>query len=194
MRAAGVRVVLAVDKADPVPAVEGCEVVVTEFDRRGNLNGKPCVVGMLRTMDEVARSSDGWVLKVDSDTLCFSTRWLEGIEADAVGMWHPEKRGFYGLCYGLRRSSLPGLRERAEKLTDAEEMPEDETIYSLAERVHRYENLKPGCPMAAWTKVKKEWDREEWKRRYEVLLFQRTEGRTRRDVSDLMRHFVASAE
>lgn len=189
LRGAGVRVVLAVDAKDPLPAIEGCEVVATDFDRRGNLNGKPCVEGMLRLMDEQAAAADPWVLKVDSDTLCCSLRWLEGRTEDAVGLWHPGKRGFFGLCYALRRSSLPRLRERAAALTDDEEMPEDETIYGLADTVHRFENLSAGCPMAAYTKAK-DWSKEEWRQRYEVLLFQRTEGRERRAVSDLMREFV----
>jgi hypothetical protein len=190
LRRAGVRrVVLAVDARHPVPAIEGGEVVLTDFDRRGNLNGKPCVEGMLRVMDEQAAADDRWVLKVDSDTLCLGTGWLDGRGEDAVGLWHPGKRGFFGLCYGLRRSSLPRLRARAADLVDDEEMPEDETIYGLAETVWRYRNLEDGCPMAAYSAAKG-WERETWLEKFAVLLFQQTEGRERRDVSDLMREFL----
>ena len=189
LRGAGVRVVLAIDHADPVPAVEGCEVVQTGFDRRGNLNGKACVEGMLAVMETVSREEDEWVLKVDSDTLCFSTRWLEGREEDAVGLWHPGKRGFFGLCYALRRASLSAFRERASELEDADEMPEDETIYALAETVWRYDNRAEDRPMAAYT-TERGWSAEEWRARREVIVVQRTEDRGRRDVSNVMRELL----
>lgn len=187
----GVRVVVAVDRRDPMPVIGGCEVVATTFPRRGNLNGKACVEGILATMEAAARPDDEWVLKVDADALTLRMRWLDyapyGVEV--VGMGHGDKHLQFGFCYAIRRSALPALRERASRLPKSESCPEDCTIGGLAKSFHRYQNLQPDCPMAAFP-----WDdkrpREWWKERYDVLCFQRVNGRGRREVAEEMKAFL----
>jgi len=190
LRRSGVRVVLAIDRKDPLPAVEGCEVVVTDFPRNGNLNGKECVEGILRTLEEQSRPEDPWVLKVDSDALVTGVKWLEGREEEAVGMFHPGHRGFFGFCYGIRRTALPGMRERAAQLKDDPGMYEDVTMGELARPAHRYQNLTEGCPMAAYG-WKRQRTRDYWLTRYEIVVFQRVEGITRRNITEKMKEFLA---
>lgn len=190
LQRAGARVVIAVDRADPLPCFEGCEVIHTRFPRGGNLNGKACVEGILRTMEEQSRPEDRWVLKVDSDTLVTGFRWLEGREhAEGVGMYHPGHRGFFGFCYALRRDALPAMRARAACLEANSWMCEDETMGDLARPAYRYENLTEQCPMAAYG-WKRERPREEWIPRYEVVVFQRLGGKGRREVAAKMREFL----
>lgn len=187
----GVRVVVAVDRRDPLPEIEGCEVIATRFPRKGNLNGKACVEGILETMDTAARVDDKWVLKVDADALPLRMNWLESAPADAetVGMGHGEKHLQFGFCYAIRRTALPVIRERASKLPKSDSCPEDCTIGGLARVFHRYQNLQADCPMAAFP-----WDdkrpREWWKERYDVLCFQRLNGRDRREVAEEMKAFL----
>lgn len=185
----GVRVVLAIDAMHPPPMVEGCEVIVTSFARQGNLNGKKCVEGILRTLWEQSREEDEWVLKVDSDCLVMAMRWLDGRTEEAVGMFHPGHRGFFGFCYGILRRSIPALRERAADLPADAWLHEDETIGELARPAHRYENLKEDCPMAAypWKTAK---PHAHWLERYQIMVFQRVDGKGRRDVAGKMREFL----
>lgn len=189
LRAHGVRVFLAIDAKDPRLTVEGCTVVRTDFPRNGNLNGKACVLGILRTL---AANADGgeWSLKVDSDALCLGNGWLAGREEAAVGLYHPGHRGFFGFCYALRTSRLPDFIAAAELLPEDENLPEDCTIGELLPDVHRYENLTAGCPFAAYPWETQKPD-EHWREKYEVLVFQRVSGRDRRAVLEKMTEMIA---
>ena len=189
LRRCGVRVVVAIDRADPELVLDGCEVIRTSFPRRGNLNGKACVEGILATLEANARPEDQWALKVDADALPLRMGWLEGRSEEMVGMCHPGKHLHYGFCYAIRRDALPALRERARGLEDDPWCPEDCTIGGLAKSWHRYENLTEGCPMAAYP-----WKSDKppawWRDAYEVLVFQRLDGRGRREVAEMMREFL----
>ena len=183
----GVRPYLAIDHRDPVPAVEGAEIVRTRFPRRGNLNGKACVEGILRTMAEVA-DGDEYQFKGDSDTVARSLAWLDGRTEPAVGLRHTGYRGLYGACYALRTDRLDDYRQEAAKLPHGDRScSEDVVIGEFIPGIFTYENLAPGCPFAAysWKSPKTE---EEW-RQYQVLVFQRIEGKSRTDIRDAMLKF-----
>ena len=125
-----------------------------------------------------------------SDALVNGLGWLAGRGEEAVGLFHPGHRGFFGFCYALRTAALPGMIARAGELPEDPSLPEDVTIGELARPAWRYENLTPESPMAAygWSGAKPV---EEWKRRYEVLVFQRVAGKGRREVAAKMKEFLA---
>ncbi|MCW1926274.1 hypothetical protein OKA05_27215 [Luteolibacter arcticus] len=190
LRSCGVDVVLAIDAGDPLPEVEGCRIVRTTFPRRGNLNGKACIEGILATLHENA-DGDPYQLKVDSDTLVMGLDWLAGRPEPAVGMHHripPHDRFMFGAAYGLRTELLPEYRAAAARLPDGDHYSEDVEIGKLLPGIHAFENLTEGCPFAAysWKSVK---TMEEW-RRYEILIFQRIQGRGRRAIQETMKEFV----
>lgn len=66
------------DAANPLPfAPSGCHYETTDFPREGNLNGIPCVRGILFCLLRSARMSEAdYVLKIDSDTCLLSLRHI----------------------------------------------------------------------------------------------------------------------
>ncbi|MCW1886205.1 hypothetical protein OKA04_15815 [Luteolibacter flavescens] len=190
LRSCGVKVVLAIDAADPVPEVEGCRVARTTFRRLGNLNGKACVEGILATIQENA-DGDPYQMKVDSDTLVMGLGWLEGRIEPAVGMHHripPHDRFMFGAAYALRTDLLDDYRAAAAMLPESDHYSEDVEIGKLLPGIHAYENLAADCPFAAYS-WKSARTIEDWKR-YEILIFQRFQGRNRRDIRETMQLFV----
>jgi hypothetical protein len=183
----GIRPVLAVDAGDPVPVIEGAEVITTSFKRRGNLNGKECVEGILATLLAVA-DGDEYVLKLDSDTMVLGMGWLHGRTEPAVGLFHPGYRIFFGACYALRVDRLPEYQAAAAAMPESISCSEDIEMGKLLPGVFTYENRAPGCPFAAYS-----WEAgrplDYWRER-EILIFQRFQGRNRRDIRETMKLFL----
>lgn len=189
---AGAQPVLAIDRADVSLYVEGVPVIRTDFPRNGNLNGKEFVIGNLRLLRELG-GNDEWVCKADSDTWWNRLDWIHGHgEVTGVALADPGRHDFYGLAYALRTSRLDEMIELAEASLDAgQRLPEDLTTGLLARAcggVHAWPNLAVGTPLAAYP-----WDTDlspaEMKARYDVLVFQRMQGRRRRDVIEVMKTF-----
>lgn len=184
----GVRPVLAIDRRDPVPEVEGALIHRTTFPRRGNLNGKDCVRGVLATLDRFA-DEDDYVLKVDSDTLVLGLDWLKGRTEPAVGLQHPEMRFFFGAAYALRADRLPEYRAAAMLLPESRTLSEDVEIGKMLPGIHVWENRVEGCPFAGFS-WKAERSIAEWARLYQVVVFQHIEGKGRKEIRDTMASFL----
>jgi hypothetical protein len=188
LRKLGIRVVLAVDAADPLPAIEGVDTIVTTtFRRNGNLNGKACVQGILATL-AAAADGDDYVLKLDSDTMLLGLGWLAGHTAPAVGLFDPSVRIFYGACYALRVDRLLEYQQAAAVMPESYSCPEDIEIGKLLPGRFAYENRAPGTPFAAYS-----WEAEkpvDYWRKWDVLIFQRYQGRERPDLRDTMQLFL----
>lgn len=146
-----VSVTMCFDEKESVPSdtvPEGVRLSFSRWPRRGNLNGKECVIGILAELQRAATEAGAeWACKVDSDTLVnpkfFALLARPG--ADAVG-FHAKSRGWYGACYAMRARILPKLFERAEKLPVSPELkyPEDVTMGGLLLRCgfpHQKHNL-----------------------------------------------------
>lgn len=182
----GVKTFLAIDRKDPVPEIEGAEIIQTTFPRRGNLNGTDCIQGILRTLHECA-DGDDYVLKVDSDTVVRGLEWLRGRTEPAVGLRHVELRCLYGACYALRVDRLREYRSFAAHMPYSRAVSEDVEIGMMLPPF-TYENRTPGCPFAAYS-WKSSRTVEEWKK-YEVLVFQRIEGKGRPEIREAMKIFA----
>lgn len=192
IQAAGAEPVLAIDREDPPLFVEGVRVIRTEFPRNGNLNGREFILGNLRLMLELG-AGDEWVCKGDSDTWWNRLDWIHGHgDVSAVALADPGRHSFYGLAYALRVDRIPEMIALGEATLDAgERLPEDLTTGELATAcggVHAWPNLQPGTPLAAYNWETAE-DPETLKRRYDVIVFQRMQGRRRRDVMEAMKSF-----
>lgn len=111
----GCAVTVADDARDRMPEdvcallrAAGCRVVVTDFNRKGNLNGTECAVGMLDTFrDEAAAHGADTVIKLDPDMWLGSLRWLPG--ADEAGAVFSFKGVIMG-AYAMRAAAIPALR------------------------------------------------------------------------------------
>jgi len=187
----GVRPILALDAGDPLFFPPGIETVRTTFRRNGNLNGTSFIREHLRLLRDLSGTDDEWAIKADSDALCFGLHWLQSRKEIAVGSWSPAHRGFYGFCYAVRCSVLGAMIAAADNLPDDDAAPEDVTIGELADSCggsFRYEILSPGSPFAAFN-----WESEDpaaaWRGNFEVLAFQRSQGRGHREVSAKMLEF-----
>lgn len=110
------------DAAAPMgrEAVPGwVEYAVTEFDRKGNLNGLECILGQLGIYAGLVEGAAGydWVIKVDSDTYINTLEWLRGVDARKVGYVgtnHVEDYGS-GSCYALSRVGAAGVKSLLER-------------------------------------------------------------------------------
>jgi hypothetical protein len=192
IQAAGAEPILAIDAADPPLCIEGVRVIRTSFPRVGNLNGREFVLGNLRLMHELG-AGDEWICKGDSDTWWNRLDWIHGHgDVTAVALSDPGSHPFYGLAYALRVDRIPAMIALGEQTLDAAaRLPEDITTGELATAcggVHAWINLHPGTPLAAYNWETAE-DPETLKRRYDVIVFQRMQGRRRRDVVAAMKLF-----
>lgn len=138
-----VRLVTADDVAAPLretPA--GADLrITTEFPRRGNLNGLPCIEGLLALYREATeRFGAQWVIKMDSDVYINHLDWLpEDPEKTSVvytcGWVGPCQ--IAGPCYALSRAGIEGAlrtlgREDVRQRILTSYGPEDRTITTLA--------------------------------------------------------------
>lgn len=91
------------------------EYAVTDFDRKGNLNGLECIQGMLGIYTGLTGGDAGydWVIKADSDTYINSLEWLREVNVMRtahVGTCYREDYGS-GSCYALSAAGIAGLKE-----------------------------------------------------------------------------------
>ena len=133
--------IAAVDRVDEdMPLPRKVARLVTDFDRRGNLNGIEAVAGILGTIRQVAELTGLPVVKMDSDTVLAGGAWLNELATrDYVGFEGGHALTATGICYGM-------TGEGAEKIirsispwpwqTDGK-FPEDQTIFSLAQMYTR---------------------------------------------------------
>lgn len=108
-----------------------CDVFeLTTFDRRGNLNGVPCILGEI---DCYLASVADVAIKCDCDTLFlrpgyFADAFRKDRNLLGAGIRCPKTNGFWGPCYGYRREVLPALREEMSKRCWTCPLPEDLTM------------------------------------------------------------------
>ena len=104
----------------------GAEHVVTNFDRRGNLNGTDCCIGMLSAMLSTEAET---VLKIDADTLLVRP---ELFEVGNVGCCSTmtARRDAFGACYSVDRETIKAALRIIEGMPRDPYCPEDLTIWS----------------------------------------------------------------
>ena len=83
----GTPVVYAVDAAEQDMSLpEGSNLLVTTWERRGNLLGQAALVGILHTLEQVAEDYNAVAVKIDSDIMLTGTEWLRSIRYKELGM------------------------------------------------------------------------------------------------------------
>jgi hypothetical protein len=199
LRNCGCRVVLAIDGKDPMVHIDGADRMVhTHFQRKGNLNGIDCMLGIIDTLAGQARDDDEWLLKVDSDTVVHSLEWLAvPNEKGLVGTGHaPEKndgRTLYGCCYAMRPGVVGALREQVIKAGTRVTRAEDLMIGNAGEALgilHRYV-LHQERHMGPWVE---KYSLEEKLEKYQAICVQRTgrQATARQEVVKKMKQIYAT--
>jgi hypothetical protein len=200
LRNCGVRVVMAIDGKDPAIHIDGAEQVVrTHFPRKGNLNGIDCMLGIIDTLAGQVREDDEWVLKVDSDTVVHSMKWLEDMPdgKGLVGTGHdPAKndgRTLYGCCYAVRPQAMEALRAQVIQTGSRPTRAEDLMMGNAGEALgllHRYV-LHRGGHMGPWVA---KLTVEEMMANYQVICVQRTgkHATSRQEVMEKMARIYAT--
>ena len=93
----------------------GCRYWRTTFDRKGNLNGAECIVGMVDEYAAIFRMGlYEWVIKVDSDTFLNNIDWLKEVSSQNTafaGTIHVNEH-CSGACYAVSRNGVDWLQER----------------------------------------------------------------------------------
>jgi hypothetical protein len=111
----GCTVTIADDSRSPMPEdacdrlrTIGCRVLATDFNRKGNLNGTECAVGMLDTFrDAAAAHGADTIIKLDPDMWLGSLNWLpQAGEPGAVF----SARGVIMGAYAMQATAIPTLR------------------------------------------------------------------------------------
>jgi hypothetical protein len=178
----GCAVTVADDARDPMPGdvsamlrAAGCRVVVTDFNRKGNLNGTECAVGMLDTFRDAANAHGAHtVIKLDPDMWLGSLRWVP--QAGEPGAVFSCKGVIMG-AYAMRTDTIPALRRSVLETKWSCRVPEALAIGTNLKRQgavvhptpHRFAEWTPelNVPahdivlMARWPR----WAREEGMRR-----------------------------
>lgn len=87
------------------------EIVISDFDRGGNLNGIGAILAIADRLTLLGEKHER-VMKLDSDTLVFKPSELgDGL----CGITHPkDPAGVMGLCYSMPSSVASRLRQKAE--------------------------------------------------------------------------------
>lgn len=140
-------VIVAIDDSDnpTPPETRGPDILyrASNFPRSGNLNGLPCIVGMLSTMADLMTEFDSdHIIKFDSDL------WANNLNAFltstdsatydylATERWHFAQPAGYiyrlsrRLCHRL--ATEIAARQEANLFPPSNKYPEDHTIYALA--------------------------------------------------------------
>jgi hypothetical protein len=101
------------DAREPMPGdvcamlrAAGCRVVATDFNRKGNLNGTECAVGMLDTFRDAANAHGAdAVIKLDPDM------WLGSLTVGNLGSplrhWKKNPSGLSGASRDMRFLNVP---------------------------------------------------------------------------------------
>ena len=111
---------------------------VTRFDRRGNLNGTACAIGILESM---LMTGAEVVAKVDADTLLVHP---DLFAAGNVGCCSTmtARRDAFGACYSIRRETITAALAILRGMPDDPTAPEDLTIWSAVRATgHSFEML-----------------------------------------------------
>lgn len=104
-------VLVADDSLNPLPyPPAGVSYIHTDFDRRGNLNGRVCVEAMLAVMHDAARETGAdCVVKLDCDTVVNSLDWIDLTQTMSGWQLAPDKDYCSGMCYAIRAEALEGM-------------------------------------------------------------------------------------
>lgn len=134
----------------------------SEFDRKFNLNGKSCILGMLRSMEESYNGDkDGITIKVDSDTLILNPEFIRNLAINSTHAIVCSTRLGYtlsGICYGLKNEIIPSLIKTVEELsTLPEKAPEDVTILGLARIIAYPKDLYQIVPYETDVNINGKW-------------------------------------
>lgn len=133
--------IAAVDRADEgMPLPRKVTRLVTDFDRRGNLNGVEAIAGILASIKLVGQTTGLPVVKMDSDTVLTGAGWLEELATrDYVGFEGGHALTATGICYGMTEAGADKILRSITPWpwqTDGK-FPEDQTIFSLAQMYTR---------------------------------------------------------
>lgn len=89
----------------------------TRFPRGGNLNGLPCIMGMVDEFEAIMSGGKyDWLIKTDCDTYINSLDWLRGLkprETAFAGTIHVNDH-CSGACYAVSREGVEVLHERLQ--------------------------------------------------------------------------------
>lgn len=107
------------DASLPLAAVpEGVDYKTTNFDRNGNLNGLPCIQGMLAEHLAIAKAGGyDWVCKVDCDTYVNDIEWLRACDAEtsvSAGTYNHHAYA-HGFCYAYTAEGLARIADLLQK-------------------------------------------------------------------------------
>lgn len=104
-------VLVADDARNPLPyPPAGVDYIRTDFERRGNLNGRVCVSSMLQLMHAHAvQSGADCLVKLDCDTVVNSLDWID-LTATMSGWQLAEDKDYCsGMCYAIRTEALEDM-------------------------------------------------------------------------------------
>lgn len=143
LAAPGAPVVYAVDAAEQDMVLpEGSRMLVTDWHRRGNLIGQNALVGILRTLKQVAEDYNAVPVKIDSDIMLAGVGWLLSIrhsELGMVGVCPGQLFCASGACYAMQRRTIEAALEYIASgvyFDAAQIRVEDETVSMLAALVN----------------------------------------------------------
>lgn len=108
------------DAASPLSSIpDGVAYSRTDYDRKGNLNGRANVDGMLAVFESIAAQDDfDWLVKFDSDTFINNFDWLLNIDKEKismVGTTDADKPNYiFGPCYALSKAGIAEARRILE--------------------------------------------------------------------------------
>ena len=143
LAAPGAPVVYAVDASEQdIVLPEGSRLLVTTWDRKGNLIGQPALVGILHTLKQVAEEHNAISVKIDSDIMLTGIDWLRSIrfkELGMVGVCPGQLFCASGACYAMQRSTIEAALSYIASgfyFDAAQIRVEDETISMLAALVN----------------------------------------------------------
>ena len=104
-------VLVADDARNPLPyPPAGVDYIRTDFERRGNLNGRVCVAGMLSLMHAHAvQSGADCLVKLDCDTVINSLDWIDLTQTMSGWQLAPDKDYCSGMCYAIRAEALEDI-------------------------------------------------------------------------------------
>ena len=143
LAAPGAPVVYAVDASEQDMVLpEGSRLLVTTWDRRGNLIGLEALVGILRALARVANDYNALAVKIDSDIMLTGTDWLRTIrynELGMVGICPGQLFCASGACYAIQRPTIEAALAYIASgfyFDAAQIRVEDETISMLAALVN----------------------------------------------------------
>lgn len=116
---------------------KGASAIGSDFNRRGNLNGKECIENMLQFYAHLGEMGVNTIVKVDADTFVTSLDWIKS----GANIGFHSANGYYwtGCCYALTMPTIMGILSYMQR-HDIEPqkgytLPEDQTITLLASLV-----------------------------------------------------------